>query len=161
MLQKLTLDLRPKKTPVKPGSIGYLELEITFRTFKDRADPQSSASPLFTTLPSIKLTSSAPDLARRDRSSSVPSPYPDRKISLSIRDGSGLLEVLILKGTNLEPYRDGNIASYCKIFIGSDVRRTRVGVAWRNHVLLLRRLTELPCPSGGSRPEQPPLERGV
>lgn len=102
-LQKLTLELLSKKF-TKRGTIGVLELEVVFRTFHERLDPV-------------------------DPPSSPPGPHMERRLSLSTRDGSGLLEVFIKKGINLEPYRDGNICCYCKVSIDKDVQVTRVTFA--------------------------------
>eukprot|EP00271_Cylindrocystis_brebissonii_P014675 TRINITY_DN36125_c0_g1_i1.p1 TRINITY_DN36125_c0_g1~~TRINITY_DN36125_c0_g1_i1.p1 ORF type:complete len:651 (+),score=135.21 TRINITY_DN36125_c0_g1_i1:960-2912(+) len=89
----------------KAGDGGQIEIEATFRRFQEGTDWMEASAPL------------SPDPSK------AVMPLPMKPAGGA---GSGLLEVIVLRGMDLEPYKDGHIQAFCKIFIGHDVRKTRV-----------------------------------
>lgn len=60
-------------------------------------------------------------------------------------DGSGLLEVLVHEGIDLEPKNDGNVNAFCTLVLGDETRKTRIvqhrtNPRWHEEVEFL-----LPC----------------
>lgn len=100
--KKMALELRSKASRLfKSNNVGLLEVDATFRLFQHDAEDPLRPPADGVSIPSFPMK---------------PAPGVE----------SGLLEVFVRRGMNLESHKDRNARTFCKILIGSDARKTRL-----------------------------------